>query len=300
LTADKAYLYNQVEPAAGLLLRQTLGTAMTTTQSNPGSYVGIDDLTVDLTDGVLSVTLNRPDTLNSLTAAMLATIGSTLKQAATDPRVRVVRLAGAGRGFSSGAGISEADHANPGANGTPADVLAAANQAVRAIVELPKPVVGVVHGPAAGVGVSLALACDVIVASEKAYFLLAFTKIGLMPDGGASALVAASIGRTRAMRLALLAERLPVAEALAAGLVSAVYPADELDAAVDGIIATLTSGPAVALRKSKQAINAATLTELDAAFARETEGQLELLVSNDFREGTQAFQQRRTPTFTDD
>jgi enoyl-CoA hydratase len=240
---------------------------MTTTQSNPGSYVGIDDLTVDLTDGVLSVTLNRPDTLNSLTAAMLATIGSTLKQAATDPRVRVVRLAGAGRGFSSGAGISEADHANPGANGTPADVLAAANQAVRAIVELPKPVVGVVHGPAAGVGVSLALACDVIVASEKAYFLLAFTKIGLMPDGGASALV---------------------------------YPADELDAAVDGIIATLTSGPAVALRKSKQAINAATLTELDAAFARETEGQLELLVSNDFREGTQAFQQRRTPTFTDD
>ena len=273
---------------------------MTTTQSNPGSYVGIDDLTVDLTDGVLSVTLNRPDTLNSLTAAMLATIGSTLKQAATDPRVRVVRLGGAGRGFSSGAGISEDDHANPGTSGTPADVLAAANQAVRSIVELPKPVVAVVHGPAAGVGVSLALACDVILASEKAYFLLAFSKIGLMPDGGASALVAASIGRTRAMRMALLAERLPAAEAFDVGLVSAVYPVDELDAAVDGIIATLTSGPAVALRKSKQAINAATLTELDAAFARETEGQLELLVSNDFREGTKAFQQRRTPTFTDD
>jgi enoyl-CoA hydratase len=272
---------------------------MTTTQSNPGSYVGIDDLTVTLTDGVLSVTLNRPDSLNSLTAAMLTTIGTTLKQAATDPQVRVVRLTGAGRGFSSGAGISEEDHANPGASGTPADVLAAANQAIRSIVELPKPVVGVVHGPAAGVGVSLALACDVIVASEKAYFLLAFTKIGLMPDGGASALVAASIGRTRAMRLALLAERLPAAEALEAGLVSAVYPVDELDAGVDGIIATLRSGPAVALRKSKQAINAATLTELEAAFARETEGQLDLLVSNDFREGTKAFQQRRTPTFTD-
>ena len=125
---------------------------MTTTQSNPGSYVGIDDLTVDLTDGVLSVTLNRPDTLNSLTAAMLATIGSTLKQAATDPRVRVVRLAGAGRGFSSGAGISEADHANPGANGTPADVLAAANQAVRAIVELPKPVVHPALADLPGIG----------------------------------------------------------------------------------------------------------------------------------------------------
>src|SRR6478736_7356356 len=178
---------------------------MTTIDSSAKAYTSIDDLSVELADGVLTVTLNRPDSLNSLTAAMLRGIGDALEQAAGDPRVRVVRLAGAGRGFSSGAGISEADHTNPGANGTPADVLAAANQAVRAIVELPKPVVGVVHGPTAGVGVSLALACDVIVASEKAYFLLAFTKIGLMPDGGASALVAASIGRTRAMRLALLA-----------------------------------------------------------------------------------------------
>jgi len=263
-------------------------------------YQGIDDLTVSLTDGVLSVTLNRPDSLNSLTAAMFTTIATTFEQAATDPRVKVVRLGGAGRGFTSGAGIGAEDHANPGASGTPADVLAAANQAVRAIVALPKPVVAVVQGPTAGVGVSLALACDVILASERAYFLLAFTKIGLMPDGGASALVAASIGRVRAMKLALLAERLPAEEALAAGLVSAVYPADELEAAVDGVVATLTSGPAVALRKSKQAINAATLTELEAALARETEGQLELLESHDFREGTRAFQQRRTPTFTDD
>lgn len=264
------------------------------------SYVGIDDLTANLADGVLSVTMNRPDSLNSLTAAMLVAIADTMELAATDPRVRVVRFGGAGRGFSSGAGISAEDHANPGASGTPADVLDAANRAVRAIVELPKPVVGVVQGPAAGVGVSLALACDLVLASEKAYFLLAFTKIGLMPDGGASALVAASIGRARAMKLALLAEKLPASEALDAGLISAVYPADELDAAVDGVIATLSNGPAVALRKTKQAINAATLTELDAAFGRETEGQLTLLTSGDFREGTKAFQQRRLPTFTDD
>jgi enoyl-CoA hydratase len=269
---------------------------MTTTES----FTGIDDLTVALDGGVLSVTLNRPDSLNSLTAAMLATIADTMAQAADDPRVRVVRLAGAGRGFSSGAGISAEDHANPGASGAPADVLAAANRAVRSIVALPKPVVAVVQGPAAGVGVSLALACDIVLASEKAYFLLAFTKIGLMPDGGASALVAASIGRARAMRMALLAERLPASEALEVGLVSAVHPADELDAAVDAVIATLSAGPAVALRKTKQAINDATLTELEAAFERETEGQLQLLGSNDFREGTRAFQQRRTPTFTDD
>jgi enoyl-CoA hydratase len=273
---------------------------MSNSKTTTESYTSIDDLTVSLSDGVLSVTLNRPDSLNSLTAPMLDTIAATLERAATDARIRVVRLGGAGRGFSSGAGISEADHANPGASGTPDDVLAAANRAVRSIVALPKPVVSVVKGPAAGVGVSLAIAADVILASENAYFLLAFTKIGLMPDGGASALVAASIGRTRAMRLALLAERLPAADALAAGLVSAVYPAADLDAAVDGVIATLKSGPALALRKTKQAINAATLTELEAAFERETEGQLSLLNSDDFREGTKAFQQRRPAEFTDD
>ncbi|MDT5193015.1 MAG: enoyl-CoA hydratase [Mycobacterium sp.] len=273
---------------------------MNNSETTIESYTGIDDLTLSLSDGVLAVTLNRPDSLNSLTAPMLETIAAALERAATDARVRVVRLGGAGRGFSSGAGISAADHANPNASGVPDDVLAAANRAVRAIVALPKPVVSVVQGPAAGVGVSLAISADVILASEKAYFLLAFTKIGLMPDGGASALVAAAIGRTRAMRMALLAERLPAAEALAAGLVSAVYPAEDLDAAVDEVIATLKSGPAVALRKTKQAINAATLTELEAAFERETEGQLALLVSDDFREGTKAFQQRRAATFTDD
>src|SRR3954449_12218899 len=128
---------------------------MTTTQSQPESYTGIDDLTVSLADGVLSVTLNRPDSLNSLNAAMLTTIASTLEQAATDPQVKVVRLGGAGRGFSSGAGISEADQANPGASGAPADVLDAANGAVRSIVNLPQPAVAVVQGPAAGVGASL-------------------------------------------------------------------------------------------------------------------------------------------------
>jgi enoyl-CoA hydratase len=266
--------------------------------TNTESYTGIDDLTVNLRDGVLAVTLNRPDSLNSLTAAMLDTIADTMERAASDPAVRVVRLGGAGRGFSSGAGLSVEDQSNPIADG--ADTLAAANRAVRAIVALPKPVVSVVQGPAAGVGVSLAVAADVVLASEKAYFLLAFTKIGLMPDGGASALVAASIGRARAMRMALLAERLSAADAFAAGLVSSVHDADELEAEANAVIEKLKSGPAAALRKTKAAVNAATLTELEGALDRETDGQLALLSSHDFREGARAFQQRRPATFTDD
>jgi enoyl-CoA hydratase len=257
------------------------------------------DLSVELADGVLSVTLNRPDSLNSLTAAMLTGIADTLEHAAGDPRVRVVRLGGAGRGFSSGAGISEEDQAHPGASGTPADVLDAANRAVSSIVNLPQPVVAVVQGPAAGVGASLALACDVVLASEKAFFMLAFTKIGLMPDGGASALIAAAVGRIRAMRMALLAERIGAAEAFEWGLVTAVYPADQLDVEVSKVVSTLVSGPAVALRKTKDAINAATLTELEAAMEREKRGQLALLGADDFREGTRAFQQRREAKFSD-
>lgn len=264
------------------------------------SYTGTDDLLVSLDGNVLSVTFNRPDSLNSLTAAMMETLCDVLDQAATDPAVKVVRLGGAGRGFCAGAGISADDQAQAqealGAGIDP--LLAAVNVAIRKIADLPAPVVAVVHGPTAGVGVSLALACDVVLASETAFFLLAFTKIGLMPDGGASALVAASIGRARAMKMALLAERLPANEAFDHGLVSSVHPADGLEAEAAAVIEKLAAGPALALRRTKQAINAATLTELDGALARETEGQLTLLRTKDFAEGTRAFQERRTAVFT--
>lgn len=253
-------------------------------------------LAVALSDGVLSVTIDRPESLNSLTTPVLAGIADAMERAATDPRVRVVRLGGSGRGFCSGAGMSAEDLAGAGP-GT--EVLEQANRAVRAITALPRPVVAVVHGPAAGVGVSLALACDVVLASENAFFMLAFTRIGLMPDGGASALVAAAIGRIRALRMALLAERLPAADALSWGLVSAVYPADAFDAEVDKVVSRLLAGPAVAYAKTKECINAATLTELEPTLEREFDGQAVLLRSHDFIEGATAFQERRTPQFSD-
>ncbi|MBO0865485.1 MAG: enoyl-CoA hydratase [Mycobacterium sp.] len=264
---------------------------------------GIDNLTpvaglsVTLADGVLSVIIDRPDSLNSLTAPVLAGIAEAMERAASDPRVKVVRLGGAGRGFSSGAGMSADDVSGSGGPGT--EIIVEANRAVRAITAVPRPVVAVVHGPAAGVGVSLALACDLVLASDTAFFMLAFTKMGLMPDGGASVLVAAAIGRTGAMRMALLAERLPAVDALAAGLISAVYPADEFETEVDKVVSALLSGPAVAFAKTKHAINAATLTELEPALDRELQGQAVLLKSHDFIEGATAFQQRRAPNFTD-
>jgi enoyl-CoA hydratase len=197
------------------------------------SVTGLD---VTLSGGVLSVTIDRPDSLNSVTKPVLAGIADAMKQAASDPRVKVVRLGGAGRGFCSGAGMSADDVAGGGPG---REIIAEANRAIRAITALPRPVVAVVQGPAAGVGVSLALACDLVLASDKAFFMLAFTQVGLMPDGGASALIAAAIGRIRAMRMALLAERLPATEALSAGLITAVYPAEEFDAEVDKVVSKL-------------------------------------------------------------
>jgi enoyl-CoA hydratase len=266
--------------------------------SGVATLTPVAGLDVTLADGVLSVTINRPASLNSLTIPVITGLADAMERAATDAAVKVVRLGGAGRGFSSGAGIAAEDMSGTG--GVPPDeIILEINRLIRAITAVPHPVVAVVQGPAAGVGVSIALACDVVLASDKAFFMLAFTKIGLMPDGGASALIAAAIGRVRAMRMALLAERLPAAEALSAGLVSAVYPADDFDAEVDKVIARLAAGPAVAFAKTKDAINAATLTELEPALEREFNGQSGLLRANDLKEGTKAFQEKRDPVFTD-
>jgi enoyl-CoA hydratase len=255
-------------------------------------------LAVTLSDSVLRVTLNRPDSLNSLNEEMLVGVAEVLDRAGTDPRVKAVCLAGAGRAFSSGGSIGAADLASASGR-VPADLVEAANRAVRAIVALPRPVIAAVHGPAVGGGVSLAVAADIVLASDAAYFMVPATKIGLMPDCGASSLLAAAVGRIRAMGLAMLAGRISAAEALQWGLVTAVYPADRFGVEVDKLLGALVAGPVVAIAKTKGAINAATLGELEAALEREKRGQSALLESPDFVEGTTAFQQRRTPNFTD-
>jgi len=267
-------------------------------ESGIATSASVAGLDVTLSAGVLSVTIDRPDSLNSLTIPVITGLADTMECAADDPEVKVVRLGGAGRGFCSGAGISADDMSGSGGI-RPDEIILEINRLIRAITALPRPVIAVVQGPAAGVGVSIALACDLVLASDQAFFMLAFTKIGLMPDGGASALIAAAIGRIRAMRMALLAERLPAVDALSAGLVTAVYPAEDFEAEVDKVISTLLAGPMVAYAKTKSAINAATLTELDSALERELQGQSVLLRSPDLIEGATAFQQRRAPNFTD-
>lgn len=244
---------------------------------------------------VLEVRLTRPDRLNAVTADGLDDLADLLEEAAEDPDVRVVVLSGEGRAFCSGADLGEEDldDAGPGT----ATVLAA-NRVVRALREMPQPTIAAVHGPAAGVGVSLALGCDLLVASDTAYFFLVFTNVGLMPDGGATALVPASLGRSRAMQLALVPERVPAETARDWGIVHRVVPAGDLDRAVSELVDRLLAGAPRAYAATKRAINDATLSGLEAAMQAEVSGQADLLERQDFREAVAAFAEKRKPVFT--
>ena len=261
-----------------------------------GTHSG-DQVRTTLADGVLRIEINRPDSLNSVTAAVLEDMADAVEKAGTEPDVHVIVLSGAGRAFSSGADIGGDGELSD--DDGPAATLDGANRLVAAVRDVPRPVVSVVQGPCAGVGVSVALSADLVLASSKAFFMLAFAKIGLMPDGGATALVAASIGRAKAMRMALLAERLTASEAHEAGLVSHVFDAETFEQDVEDVIAGLRQGPMAGYARTKHAVNEATLGSLDAAFALEREGQLGLLAAADFAEGVAAFNEKRDPDFRD-
>ncbi|WP_230087343.1 enoyl-CoA hydratase-related protein [Nocardioides marmotae] len=248
------------------------------------------EVRVEVADGVLRLTMDRPRALNALTPDMPSLMAAEIERATARDDVRVVVLTGTGRAFSTGADIS-------GKYTIDETSMDTANRWIRAITTCDKPVVAAVNGVAAGVSCSAALACDLVVAAESASFLLPFANIGLMVDGGASATVAAAIGRARAMRMALLAEPLPARTAYDVGLISHLAPDDSFAAEVDALVARLAAGPPLALAASKKAVNAATLTQLEPALEREKSGQTVLLRTADVVEGVVAFAERRPPVF---
>ncbi|MFD6454945.1 enoyl-CoA hydratase-related protein [Nocardia sp. NPDC060220] len=256
-----------------------------------------ESILVEEEGGVLRLTIDRQARLNAIDLEAMTELGDLVGAAPARPSVRVIVLTGAGKAFCTGADLAAAAAAG-GNEASPQVVMDTANALIRAIIASPLPVIARVNGPAAGVGASIALAADLVYAADSAYLLLPFTSIGLMPDGGATAVVAAAMGRARAAEMALLGARLPAADAAAAGLITRCVPAAELDAQIDAVAAQLVAGPRRALQLTKAAINAATLTELDAALTREKDGQIELLTSADFLEGMTAMLTRRAPNFT--
>jgi enoyl-CoA hydratase/carnithine racemase len=237
---------------------------------------------------ILRIRLDRPEKLNAVDAPMLDELSAQFERAANDGTVRAVLLTGAGRAFCSGGDLSGGDTAG---------AAEAANHVVMAITALPKPVVAGVHGGAVGFGCPLALACDLVVAAPSAYFQLAFSRVGLMPDGGASALMPGLIGRARTARMAMTAERIDAATAFEWGMISYLTVDSDYEAVLETVLRSVSGGPTVALGWTKRALAAATLGQLAFVQAIEAEGQLALVGTDDFREGVRAFRERRTPEF---
>lgn len=255
--------------------------------------VTYDTIRLEAADGVATITLNRPDSLNALSSAMRRELLSALKAAGRDESVRAIVLTGAGRGFCSGADL-RGGAAERAFRRVLTDEY---NPLIVAIRELPKPVIAAVNGVAAGAGVSLALACDLVYAAEEARFIQAFVRIGLVPDSGSTRTLVRALGRHRAAALVFSGEPLGAAAAQAVGLVNAVVPTDQLAATVRVAAASLAAAPTRAIGLAKRAINHAEDALLSESLAMEAALQELAGRTQDHAEGLAAFGEKREPRF---
>ena len=263
--------------------------------------VELETVTVRVAEGAATVELNRPEVLNAWNAQLGADLLVALQRTARDDAVRAVLITGAGRAFSSGADLRDVSGGDTTPDGRP-DVYKALTERyhpiMHAIRELPNPVIAAVNGPAVGIGCSLALCCDLIVAAESAYFLLAFVNIGLVPDGGSSLFVPSRVGMARASELAMLGERLGAAQALEWGLINRVVADERLHEEAAALGARLAGGPTRSYAGTKRQLNRWVYEQMDAQLEFEAGIQREMAASGDFAEGIAAFAAKRPPRFT--
>ncbi|MDV7242679.1 MULTISPECIES: enoyl-CoA hydratase-related protein [Rhodococcus] len=255
-------------------------------------------MTVSIVDdkSVRHILIDRPERMNAVDKETLHRLSDAVESAGEDPMVRVIVLSGTGRAFCAGGDLDVDD---PLSVENTADTSDAASRCIAAITRAPRPVVAAVRGPAVGVGVSLALAADLTAIRSDAYFSMPFTSIGLMPDGGATALVAASAGRAISMRMSLLGERLSASNAERAGLVAAAYEPEVFESELEKLTARLSGISFDSLIETKRAINDASLSELDNAFARERDGQIRLTTTDSFRDAVAVFAAKRSRAGTE-
>jgi 2-(1,2-epoxy-1,2-dihydrophenyl)acetyl-CoA isomerase len=257
-----------------------------------------DSIEVHHRDGVRSLSLNRPQVLNSFNRDMAAALLDAMRDAANDATVRAVLLAGNGRAFCAGQDLAEAMPAADGAMPDLGEIVSRDfNPILRAIRTLEKPVVCAVNGVAAGAGANLAFACDITLAAESASFIQSFSKLGLIPDGGGTFILPRIVGLQRAAALTMLGDKLPAAKARDWGLVFDVVPDAELPERAFAIAARLAAMPTRGFGFSKRALNASFGNTLDAQLDLEAELQRQAGRTADYAEGVRAFIEKRTPTF---
>jgi 2-(1,2-epoxy-1,2-dihydrophenyl)acetyl-CoA isomerase len=248
--------------------------------------------------GELRITLDRPEAMNAWNKQFGLDLLDAVERAAADDEVRAVVITGAGRAFSSGADLKAGFDPTPAGHPDVGTVLRDRyHPIITGIRRMPKPVVAAVNGPAVGIGLSLALAADLVIARESAYFLLAFVNIGLVPDGGSSLFVPERVGFARATEMAMLGEKIPARQALEWGLINRVAADDAFEAEVDALAERLATGPTRSFAGTKRQLNAWLYARMDDQLELEAEVQQESAETGDFMEGVRAFVEKRPAAF---
>lgn len=266
----------------------------TTLATAPGQSIA-----VQTADAICTITLNRPDVLNAFNDQLTTELGDALKAAEKDPKTRVIIITGAGRAFSSGQDLGDlkAKYVPGYVPHLGDDLRRRYNPIIKRIREMEKPVIAALNGVAAGAGCSLALACDMRIASDQAAFIEVFVNVGLIPDSGSTFTLPRLVGLGKAMELCMTGQKVDAAEALRLGLVNQVVPAAELEAVTRKLALRIASLPSRAIALTKRLINQSIGNDLDAqleaeAFDQETAGK-----TADHHEGVVAFLEKRKPNF---
>ncbi len=257
-----------------------------------------DVLLIERNAGVATLTMNRPDSMNSLSVALKEALLDAARDVSADPAVRAVVLTGTGRGFCVGQDLREHVALLEANDPAPlSTVRVHYNPLVLTLARMPKPVIAAVNGMAAGAGAGLAFACDFRIAARTAGFLLAFANVGLTLDSGVSWTLQRLVGQARATALAILAEPVNAESALEMGLVNAVVEPDHVLPAAQELATRLAAGPTAAYAAIKESIGYAATADLESALAKEDELQTAMGRTEDHRTSTAAFVAKQKPTF---
>jgi 2-(1,2-epoxy-1,2-dihydrophenyl)acetyl-CoA isomerase len=258
--------------------------------------MNFETILFEVADGVATIILNRPDSLNAFNDQMIAETSAAFKQAGRDSAVRCVTITGSGRAFSSGQDLKDVQQ-REGDFSIGRHLRHGYNKLIAEIINLEKPVVGAINGVAAGAGCGVALACDLRIASDKASFIQAFSRVGLIPDSGSTWFLPQLIGYARAYEMAVTADRVPADKALAWGMVNQVVPQEQLQETVSAWTTALATGPTLAYGLTKRAMRKAMSMSLEEALYYESQLQEIAGRSHDSKEGVKAFIEKREARF---
>jgi 2-(1,2-epoxy-1,2-dihydrophenyl)acetyl-CoA isomerase len=253
-----------------------------------------EDIIVQLEENVLSITLNRPNALNAFSRDMMEGIMEALQMAKSNPEIRAILLSGEGRSFSAGGDIKRMGKKTPVDT---YDHIGRLNEVILAMAELDVPIVAAVHGYAAGAGVCLAMACDNILAADNSKFILSFSKVGLVSDGGGLFFLPRTIGLYRAKEVLFNAEPIEASTALDWGMINRLYPPDQLLSEAMNYTKKLAEGPGRAIAMIKKIANRAIVSDLAAILEMERSAQSMIQSTDDHKEGVEAFTEKRLPRF---